>query len=302
MPKFSMQSADFVLGQSSFETNRIGFTATSFYSPYKSMIVANKLFVLDINNHRILGWNSIPTTSNVPADFALGQTDLNSRTENTTNISGSTLYFPIDMYSDGTKFFVADGSNSRILVWNTIPTTNAAPATYAIGQPDLLTRTMNHGGLSATSLSIPSSVTMLGEKLVIGDAANGRILIWNTVPSNATTAANSIIGLANFTTPIQGSPSFGSSTLTAYFNVATSDNKIYAVDRFANRILVWNQIPPSGTTGADTLLGQPNFTSTSPNAGGISEETLYEPFSFFGTDRFDIVADGRNHRVIIRSK
>gem|GEM_PF-1677024 len=202
IPKFSTQPADVVVGQNDFTSSNIGFTAKGLYMPFNAITVGNKLFVLDTNNHRVLGWNNIPTSSNVAADFVLGQPNLNDHLPNNSGISGTTLNFPRDIMSDGTRLFVADAGNSRILVWNTIPTANGAAANYAIGQPNLTNGDLNNGGISAISLRVPCSVSLLGTKLVVGDSGNGRILIWNTVPTNGTTNADAVIGAANFTTEL----------------------------------------------------------------------------------------------------
>jgi hypothetical protein len=43
----------------------------------------------------------------------------------------NTLNFPRFALSDGTRLFVADGGNDRILIFNTIPTTNGAAAEFS---------------------------------------------------------------------------------------------------------------------------------------------------------------------------
>ena len=40
------------------------------------------------------------------------------------------------MLSDGTRLFIADGGNDRVLVFNHIPTQNGAEADIVLGQPD----------------------------------------------------------------------------------------------------------------------------------------------------------------------
>ncbi len=41
---------------------------------------------------------------------------------------------PTSVTSDGTRLFVTDLGYNRVLIWNTIPTTNQAPANVEIGQ------------------------------------------------------------------------------------------------------------------------------------------------------------------------
>ncbi|MEP7356106.1 MAG: NHL repeat-containing protein, partial [Anaerolineales bacterium] len=50
---------------------------------------------------------------------------------------------------------------------------------------------------------------------------------------------------------------------------------------------------------ADLVLGQPNFQSTTPNAGGRSARSLYSPFGVVVNTQGDVyVADRDNHRVL----
>jgi len=46
---------------------------------------------------------------------------------------------PQGVWIQGTRLFVADTDNSRILVWNTIPTSNYQAADYVLGEPDFNT-------------------------------------------------------------------------------------------------------------------------------------------------------------------
>ena len=41
-----------------------------------------------------------------------------------------------DLSSDGSKLLVCDKDNNRVLIWNTVPTTNGQPADVVVGQTD----------------------------------------------------------------------------------------------------------------------------------------------------------------------
>src|SRR6201999_4188827 len=51
----------------------------------------------------------------------------------------ATLSFPRYAFSDGKRLFIADGGNDRVLVYNTIPTTNGVSADVILGEPDEFT-------------------------------------------------------------------------------------------------------------------------------------------------------------------
>ncbi len=46
---------------------------------------------------------------------------------------------PQGVWIQGSKLFVADTQNNRVLIWNTIPTQNNQPADVVLGQPDFTT-------------------------------------------------------------------------------------------------------------------------------------------------------------------
>jgi hypothetical protein len=148
------------------------------YGPNAIYGTGTKLFVSDRTNHRVLIWNTIPTTSGQAADVALGQPNLTSFTANNGGISGATINSPQGVYVNGTKLYVADGANNRILIWNTIPTTNGQAADAVFGQSNFTSNTANAGGaLSAFGVYIPQRMFVTGGRLFIPDYNNARVLV-----------------------------------------------------------------------------------------------------------------------------
>ena len=101
----------------------------SLRGPQGVWIQNGKLFVADTQNHRVLIWNSIPTQNRQPADVVLGQANFNvavqpDLTKATSDAHANTLLNPVSVSSDGTRLYVADLGNNRVLIWNSIPTTN----------------------------------------------------------------------------------------------------------------------------------------------------------------------------------
>ena len=80
------------------------------------------------------------------------------------------------MYAYGSKLFVVDSSNNRVLVWNSIPTASGQAADDVIGQPDLTSNGANAGGRGPDSVQEPSAVYFDSEWAVVADAANDRVL------------------------------------------------------------------------------------------------------------------------------
>ena len=283
-------NADTVVGQDNFDNtapNSADPRSNGLYTPRSSIIINNKLFIIDTNNHRILIYNTIPTTDGVAADVVIGQTDFLTATSGT---SSTKLKNPSGIYSDGTKLFVSDMSNNRILIYNTIPTTNGVAADVVIGQTDFLTAT---SGTSNLKLKNPYGIYSDGTKLFVTDMSNNRILIYNTMPTTNGVAADVVIGQTDFTTATSGT----SSTKLKYPSGIYSDGtKLFITDYSNNRILIYNTIPTTNGVAADVVIGQTDFlTATS----GTSSTKLKYPSGIYSDGTKLFVSDMSNNRILI---
>ncbi len=103
----------------------------------------------DAQNHRVLIWNSIPTTNEQPADVVLGQNNFTDAVEldpikaNITIGAGFAAHADF-VTSDGVRLYVTDLGLNRVLIWNTIPSRNHQPADVVIGQKDFTTHLSNN--------------------------------------------------------------------------------------------------------------------------------------------------------------
>src|SRR6266702_2558979 len=66
-------------------------------------------------------------------------------TQQTNSAQANTMLNPVAVSSDGVRLLVTDLGHNRVLVWNSIPTANAAPADLVLGQPDMTSATPNNG-------------------------------------------------------------------------------------------------------------------------------------------------------------
>jgi uncharacterized protein (TIGR03437 family) len=76
---------------------------------------ANRLFVADSGNDRILVFNAIPTSSGASADLIIGQI---GGTVNQASDAADSLRTPMSMAWDGTNLYVSDAFNRRITVYS----------------------------------------------------------------------------------------------------------------------------------------------------------------------------------------
>jgi hypothetical protein len=275
IPTSSGASADVVVGQqdmSSVSPNQGGSpAANTLKAPYGVWSNGVKMIIADYQNNRVLIYNSIPTQNNASADFVIGQVDM---THNSANQGGSinsnTINGPIGVYSNGEKLFVSEILNNRILIFNHIPARNDASADFVIGQADFTHGSANQGGASpaANTLRFPFHISAAGEKLIVGDANNHRVLIYNQFPNQNNASADVVVGQADFTQGLAnrgGAPA--ANTCSFCTGVFSDGTRLLVGDNSNYRALIFNTIPSSNGASADVVLGQSNFSSNTGNQG-----------------------------------
>ena len=295
-----MMEGMYVLGQPNSMT--VQSTELGFDAPTFAMSDGTKLFAADASNHRVLIWNTIPTSSQTAPDVVLGQPTLAWREGNypngtTTNPTATSLLWPYAVHSTGSMLFVADMGNSRILIWNTIPTINMQAANVVVGQPDMTTSTANYpsGTPSASSLYDPEGVYSDGTKLYVSDYYNSRVLIWNSIPVANQVAANVELGQANMTTGTSGL-TVAPNTLYYPQGIYVAGTKLFVADAENARVLIWNTIPVANAASANVAVGEAT-TSTDSWGTTAADNQLTTGVCVKGTQL--IVTDEGNSRVLV---
>jgi hypothetical protein len=202
------QAARFALGQTGLDSNQqkdlfpnYKTAADTLLNPTGVTSDGTRLFVADLGGNRVLIWNSIPNKNAHPADVVIGQPDLTTATANNsaklcpsngTDEDGNATYpmrcektieLPRAVLTDGRRLFIADGGNDRVLIYNSIPTTNGVAADLVIGQPAMglnqSSDSSNPRGVSATdSFRTPISIATDGVDLFVADTYNRRVLVY----------------------------------------------------------------------------------------------------------------------------
>jgi len=290
-------SASVVIGQSGFTTNSSDTTSTTLKNPRGVKVCDGKLIVADMTNHRVLIWNSVPTSSGTAADVVLGQADFTSGSANRGgSVAANTLNLPWELACANGRLFVADGANARVLIYNSIPTSNGASADIVVGQTNMTSST-NHNGDDLDKLSNQVAVGTDGTKLVILDSNNQRFLVFNTIPTSNGASADIVVGGNNTqacsATTLGGQPD----------GLHIGNGKLFVGDTFAGsgqRVLIWNSIPTTNNQAASVVVGQPDFTSCTANNGGIGANTVNQPFGVSTDSRGRmLIADRSNQRILI---
>lgn len=201
-PTRDHQPADLVLGQADFQEQlpnrgRPDATAASMHWPFQALVADGKLYVADAGNRRILGWRTLPDASSRPADFVLGQPDLDSRSDNSgDDANACTFRWPHDLTVWEGCLCLSDAGNNRVLVWDGLPDESNVPARHVLGQQDFLSVDHNRGRYwpDATTLNMPYALQATPRGLLVADTASSRLLAFTRIAD----AAEALTGQAHF--------------------------------------------------------------------------------------------------------
>jgi uncharacterized protein (TIGR03437 family) len=318
-------TASLVLGQPDFLSTNFHISQSGLRDAVAVASDGRVLAVADTENNRVLIWNSIPTVNGQPADVVLGQPDFT--TVQPVVATASSFRGPQGVWIQSGKLFVADTQNNRVLIWNSIPTTNNQKADVVLGQPDFTTTT-DQSTINPTSTTMldPVSVTSDGVRVYVADLGYDRVLIWNSIPSSNNQAADVVLGQKDFKTaiandtsevcPTAGNDSSGNPIYPARCGksmdsprFALSDGtRLFVADGGNDRVLIYNTIPTQSTTEADAVLGQPDeyasvVTSTTDlfhpllNQSAANITPTPTSLAWDGTNLY--VADSSNRRILV---
>ena len=163
------------------------------------------------------------------------------------NKSGGASLFnhPVSIASDGNVLALTDRNNNRILIWNSIPSSNIPPD-LVIGQSNFDT---HMEGSSLSELDFPGQVSISKDgKMLVADSNNDRILVWKNIPTNSGQSADFEINIDRLIST-QGAWPWGVWTDGTKLIIAVTsggDN--------GSKILIWNSFPSSGSVRPDLSL------------------------------------------------
>ena len=298
-------TADRVLGQPDFShrgANNGGLSAASLWEPSNVALDANdaqgNLYVADEFNNRVLEYDA-PLTTGASADRVFGQPSFISDTINTGGLSATSLHNPAGVALDAQgNLYVADYGNNRVLEYDA-PLTNHQAANRVFGQPSFITNTVNNGGLSAASLSLPTGLALDRQgNLYVADYENNRVLEYDA-PLTSHQQANRVFGQPDFN---HNMPNNGGLSATSLFNpvgvALDAAGNLFVSDTFNSRVLEY-EAPLTSDDTADRVFGQPDFTHGTSNNGGLSASSLAFPDSMALDAAGNLyIADTSNNRVL----
>ena len=331
-------SANVVLGQPDFVTTTPAATQSGMSLPTAVATDGKMLAVADTDNNRVLIWNTIPTTNNKPADIVVGQPDFTT-TATLVPPTAKSMRGPQGVWFQGGKLYVADTQDHRVLIYNSVPTSNGAAADLVLGQPNFTTYvepdlTQAKSDATANNLLNPVSVTSDGVRLYVTDLGHNRVLIWNSIPTQTQQPADVVLGQPDMVSSIPdnaftGTPATDSTDTTdketpvmctqnlgpdpannptypalcestmSFPRYALSDgHRLFVADGGNDRVMIWDNIPTTNGAPADRFLGQADPLS---DVASPDTDRLQAPSSLAWDGENLFVADTYNMRVMIYS-
>ena len=316
------KQAAYVVGQPAFAATDYVASAQVIRGPTTGIARSSygSLLLTDGAANRVLGFKTMPTVNGATPDFVLGQADVGDIGV-ASGSAADQLSRPQGLYADDDRVWVVDrmvavsgfppgqadlpAQPGRVLGFSPQPTTNMAAASLVLGAPDFAWP-QAAAGASARSYIGASHVTGGGGRLVVCDQAGNRVLIYKKTPEFSNTPADLVLGQTDFAGTAAHADAVTAATLNAPSSAWTDGVRLLVFDSGNNRVLLWHTFPTTSGQPADLVLGQPDKTHASINAGGaVSASGLangQNPISSPGVSSNGsqiAVADPDNNRVLI---
>ena len=214
--------------------------------------------------------------------------------------AASTLYAPRGVFFDDDMCVIADSGNHRVLIWHGAPSESGQPADVVLGQPDMGSEGPRAGGADARrGLHLPCGVAVYDGRLVVADAWNHRILIWDEVPQEDFAPPDHAVGQPDAeggAANAGGDPT--ASTFHWPYGFDLVDGTFWVADTGNRRVVGWDGLPEAGEP-ARYLLGQDAFGQREENRGrDVGHGTYRWPHDVTGDADCLLVADAGDHRVV----
>lgn len=261
-------------------------SARSLKSPSGVFADDTRLLVADTGNDRVVLYDR--GAMDHVAVVALGQPDLTSAGAGTPG--AATLDGPEAAITDGTRVFVADTSNHRVLIWKKIPAASGVPADLVLGQSGFDGAKPNRGAnvAGADTLALPSGLALVGGALLVADTGNNRVLRWNTLPQASGAPADIVYGQPDFTSRGASSDPLAADRLAGPIGLASDGTNLYVADRDLSRVVVFrgDDLTSPGTV-VDVIYGTRGLSLHGAVGLAAAPTPLFTTRLFIADTRFD---------------
>ncbi|MAK92810.1 MAG: hypothetical protein CMI13_16445 [Oleibacter sp.] len=267
--------------------------------PSSPVVSAGRMIVPLYSDNSVVIFDSIPVTGAENTGIILGTGSFEE--EPAADCSALGISGPEGLAAAGGKLVVTDSGHNRVLIWNTMPTQSGTLPDIVLGQNSLdhcIANDDNQDGdtdsqPSARTFDVPAGAWTDGEKLLVIDSTNNRVLVWNTFPTENFEPADLVLGQPDFASNNANDADQDSSeddpsaqTMNYPFDgIYSNGEQIFVTDGDNNRVLIWNSWPTENGQAADVVLGQGSFTNTAANDDNQDDVEDVVGEEYLSTDR-----------------
>jgi len=174
------------------------------------------------------------------------------------------LLAPRGVFMHDNTLVVSDTGQNRVFIWHDFNFQTFQKPNVILGQKDDHQMDRNAGEeVSGSSLQYPSGIWTNGEKIIVADAWNHRVLVWNQMPTKNFQEADIVIGQKDFNSNLPNIEGIGKSpdnnTLNWPYGVYSNGSELWIADTGNRRVLYFEKIPSKNFANASEVIGQNNF-------------------------------------------
>jgi hypothetical protein len=305
-PEADHTPADLLIGQPDFfreGRNAKGEPgAATLNVPTGVAACGDALAVADAWNHRVLIWRGLPQENNRPADVVLGQADFTGMLANRGGEAGPhTLNWCYGVSIADGRLIVCDTGNRRVLVWNEIPDRNGAPADLVLGQTRMDCRDENGGrAVDAGGMRWPHAAAMAQERLIVADAGDNRLMVWNAMPRENGAPCDFVIGQLSAFCAEHNRAAYwpDAASLNMPYGCAATTWGLAVADTANSRLLGYDEFHLGAA--AVRLTGQGEFSGKGDNRWKApARDSLCWPYGIAVAGDVAAIADSGNNRALL---
>lgn len=207
---------------------------------------------------------------------------------------------PRGVFLFNNQLFVSDTGRNRVFIWHALPETPFQEPDVVLGQDNADDTGRNAGGtVNAQTLQYPSGIWSDGQRLIVADAWNHRVLIWHTLPTRHAQPADVVIGQPDFNANQPNARKVGADpdarTLFWPYGVFSDGKQLWIADTGNRRILYYENLPLNNFAPASGVIGKPGFLTRDYE----SQDPVW-PYSVkIGPDGTMAVTDTQYYRVLL---
>lgn len=207
---------------------------------------------------------------------------------------------PRGVFLRNEQLFVSDTGRNRVFIWKNLPENTFQEPDVVLGQDDNDAVGRNSGGaVSAHSLQYPSGIWSDGQRLIVADAWNHRVLIWNELPTRQGQSADVVVGQPGFDTNQPNALKVGAApsdrSLFWPYGVFSDGQRLWIADTGNRRILFYDHLPTENYAPAQGVIGKPDFITRDYE----NQDPIW-PYSVkIGPEGAMAVADTQYYRILL---